>query len=352
MTISSTALAAITLLCYATLTSSLQAPLVPGNKVLLIGPGFLQLNIAKHCLQAGLEPIVVAPQKRLDTAASYINDPSGSILKKASIGIPDEKNTIHGVVFCSEEGVLGPELVSTVLEWKDAYVNDSVTRCIACAPISKRINKDKKMGWVPIFNNDAKEEATWIAFVDSFQKNKIGGGDAGTLVRYGGLYGGSVDGPDELQTLGLDESIYKMSYENYRDLKERAFDRFRLGAQVMKGDMVNPIPAKQKTIEERAINKESEREAFRVLNGYPEQDRTNRHTLAAAVVQSLMRDPSEALGKEFTVLSKARQQLPVTEDWDSMFASPGAAEWPDPYDFVMPEGGEDQMADLKEGEKK
>ena len=160
----------------------------------------------------------------------------------------------------------------------------------------------------------------------------------GTLVRFGSLLGGSVDGADELKALGLDECVYKMTFENYRDLKERSFDRYRIGAQILAGDAVNPKPPNQEKMEKEAIKSGEQLEAFRAVGGYPEIDRSNRHIVAQAVVQALMR-PANSLPKEFSVLSKCESNLPTSEEWKNMFDNPGAASWPDPFTFDPSEYG-------------
>ena len=127
-----------------------------------------------------------------------------------------------------------------------------------------------------------------------------------------------------------------MSLENYRDLKERSFDRYRLGAQILEGDAINVKPPNQESLEKEAIGNGEQLEAFRAVGGYPEQDRSNRHTVAQAVVQALMRptdESKESVPKEFTVLSKCVSNLPTTQDFDEMFSNPGAAAWPDPFVF-------------------
>lgn len=123
-----------------------------------------------------------------------------------------------------------------------------------------------------------------------------------------------------------------MSLENYRDLKERSFDRYRTGAQILRGDAINAQPPNQEKMEKEAIKKGEFLEAFRAANGYPEIDRTNRHTIAQAVVQALMK-PVDAVPKEFTVLSKCDARLPTEDEWDAMFSNPGPASWPDPFAF-------------------
>ena len=123
-----------------------------------------------------------------------------------------------------------------------------------------------------------------------------------------------------------------MSLENYRDLKERSFDRYRIGAQVLTGDSINVRPPNQDKMEKEAIKKGEYLEAFRAAGGYPEVDRTNRHTVAQAVVQALMR-PVDGTPKEFSILSKCVSTLPTAEDWDGMFSNPGPASWPDPFSF-------------------
>ena len=54
--------------------TSLYSNLSPGDAVLLVGPGFLQLNIAKAAKAAGLRPVIVAPQKKIDNFAQFVND--------------------------------------------------------------------------------------------------------------------------------------------------------------------------------------------------------------------------------------------------------------------------------------
>ena len=130
-----------------------------------------------------------------------------------------------------------------------------------------------------------------------------------------------------------------MTLEQYRDMRERAFDRYKLAAQVLAGDAVNPKPNDQESKEKEALAKlpGNVREMFTILDNYPEIDRTNRHTLASALVQILQKPADEELagicGRECTILSKASSDLPTPEEWDTIFASPAAAEWPDPYKF-------------------
>jgi hypothetical protein len=298
----------------------------------------LQLNIAKQCKEVGIEPVIVAPQAKLDKFAQYVNDKE--IMASSSIGIPDEEKTIHGVVFCSEEAVFGPDLIDTVLEWEGCFATDDnkPLRAVACAPISAPVNKDKSMGWMPVFNADNKERAVWEAFVQRWQKHPISSSDVGTLIHFGSLLGGSTDGIEDLQKFGLDEQVYKMSLENYRDLRERSFDRFRLGAQILEGDTINIKPPKQEKLEKESIQKSEDLEVFRISGGYPEQDRANRHTVAQAVVQALLR-PNKggttgvekgAVPKQFTVLSRSVQAFPSEQEWDDLFENPGPAEWPLP----------------------
>ena len=48
--------------------------LKPGDAVFLVGPGLLQLNIAKAAKAAGLRPVIVAPQKSIEAFSNYVND--------------------------------------------------------------------------------------------------------------------------------------------------------------------------------------------------------------------------------------------------------------------------------------
>jgi hypothetical protein len=126
-----------------------------------------------------------------------------------------------------------------------------------------------------------------------------------------------------------------MSLEQYRDLRERSFDRYRLGAQVLPGNSLNNRPPNQDKMEKEAFEKMGGeiKEAFNILGGYPEIDRANRHTVSAAIIQSLMSPRGDPVPKECTILSKATSELPSPEEWREMFTNPGPASWPDPFKF-------------------
>ena len=125
-----------------------------------------------------------------------------------------------------------------------------------------------------------------------------------------------------------------MTLEQYRDMRERAFDRYKLSAQVLQGNTINERPSDQDSKEKDALSKYpgNVREMFPILGDYPEIDRTNRHTLASGLVRALMQ-PTSVSGKEVTILSKASSELPTEEDWMEMFQNPGPAVWPDPFQF-------------------
>lgn len=125
-----------------------------------------------------------------------------------------------------------------------------------------------------------------------------------------------------------------MSLEQYRDMRERAFDRFKLGGQVLQGNQINIKPSNQESMEKIALQKFSNeiREAFSIVGDYPEMDRTNRHTVASGIVQALQVSAKDC-PMEMTILSKARSELPSPQEWKDMFTNPQAADWPDPYLF-------------------
>jgi len=331
------------------------------KKVALVGPGLLQLVIAKACMAKGIEPLLICPTKNMESFRSLIvsgknvnsDKDAEYIMDKALFGFPEESDPvgfgwregIDAVIFCAEEGVIGADVLDIVMSW-DGYGSDrSVAqegpkKAILCAPLTNKVTKEKSMGWIPIFNNDKNEAKIWTDFIKAWFNNpfvnRAKGSCQATTIRFGSLLGGGVDGPSQLETLGLNERAYKMSLEQYRDLRERSFDRYRLGVQVLLGDDINPKPKVQEQLEKKM--KGEEREAFVISGEYPQSDRTNRHTLAQAVVQTLVR-PAEgdgAVPKEFTVLSKSISGLPSQEEWDEVFKNPGPASWPDPADFVMP----------------
>lgn len=128
-----------------------------------------------------------------------------------------------------------------------------------------------------------------------------------------------------------------MSLEQYRDLRERSFDRYKLSPQVLLGNAINPKPPNQEKMEKEALKKYPGeiQEAFKILGAYPEIDRANRHSVAAAVTASIMKPVEEGIvPKEMTILSKATSELPNDEEWGEMFKNPGTADWPDPFLFV------------------
>ncbi|GMH74398.1 hypothetical protein TrRE_jg5660, partial [Triparma retinervis] len=300
-----------------------------------------------HLEDAGYSTVLIAPQKTLDSYTKLVS-PSSSILKTALIGLPDldETNTgtYAGVIFTPEEPLITSGAVENILKW-EGFKPDFLS--VTCAPISEFVNKEKKGNWIPVFNNDAKEEKMWsdlIVGVRSLTYSSFSPSASGCLLRYGSLLGGGTDGPDFLKTLGLEDDAYKMSLEQYRDLRERAFDRYRLGGQVLRGDSVNRKPPLQEEREKGSGMKGEEMEAYRASGGYPEQDRTNRHTLASAVVHAVRRGVKEGemsvgkegrVGRECTVLSKCVQELPTEEEWGKMFDEEKEAEWPDPREFVF-----------------
>jgi threonine dehydrogenase-like Zn-dependent dehydrogenase len=159
------------------LNAAASAQLNKGDAVLLIGPGFLQLNVAKAAKAAGLNPIIVAPQAKIDSFVKYVND--DEIINNAIIGIPDPGEPFYGeiggVVYCAEDAILPDSIIGTVLDWKDrdVYTPDGIKRAVACTPIGGKINKEKSMGWVPIFNNDKKEKQVWDKFTATFKSHPV-----------------------------------------------------------------------------------------------------------------------------------------------------------------------------------
>lgn len=289
---------------------------------------------AQPLAKPALDPVVVTQMVRETLAASVGSDDGDPYFGE-----------LKGVVFCAEEAVLPAEFVTRVLDFEDggksAFADGYPARAICCLPVSNKVVKEKAANWIPIFNNDRKKEEMWKKFETTY-KNHPSFTDAGgnaSILRFGSLLGGSFDGPPNLKDYGLDEGMYKMSLEQYRDMRERAFDRYKLSAQVLAGDSINPKPNDQESKEKDALSKlpGSVREMFTILGEYPEIDRSNRHTVASALVQLLMRPADESVAgpcaKECTVLSKAASELPTPEEWIGMFENPSTAAWPDPYKF-------------------
>ena len=226
-----------------TSTTSLSATdrLEEGDPVLLVGPGFLQLVLAKHLARAGLKPIVVASQSQLDSFFKNLlktgdaeehmgdEDPEGihqQIRADSTIGMPEVGDPyfgeLKGVVFCAEEAVLPAEFVTRVLDFSDqgqsAWADGYPARSICCLPVSNKVVKEKAANWIPIFNNDRKKEDMWSKFEATYKKHPSfsqGGGNA-SIVRIGSLLGGSYDGPPDLKDYGIDEGMYKVRHTAVR----------------------------------------------------------------------------------------------------------------------------------------
>lgn len=119
-------------------------------------------------------------------------------------------------------------------------------------------------------------------------------------------------------------------------MRERAFDRYKLGVQLLEGDAINPQPPNQEKMEKEGIQDGEAREIFRIVGAYPEIDRVNRHVVAQTILQVLQRDN---VPDEFTVLSKGLSQFPSKKEWDELFDKMEPAKWPDPYAFEPSEYG-------------
>ena len=206
-----------------------------GDPVLLVGPGFQQLVLAKHLARAGIKPIVVASQKQLDNFfKNFIKtgdheDHNGDediegihkqIRDDSTIGMPEVGDPyfgeLKGVVFCAEEAVLPPEFITRVLDFYDqgqsAFADGFPARTVCCLPVSNKVSNEKTANWIPIFNMDRQKDDNWQKLEKAFKAHdswKQNGGNA-SIVRFGSLLGGSTDGPPMLRDYGLDEGVYKV----------------------------------------------------------------------------------------------------------------------------------------------
>jgi hypothetical protein len=204
-----------------TSSSSLNAAnkLEPGDPVMLVGPGFLQLVLAKHCKMAGLRPIVVAPQKKLDSFFENLLI-DNEIEADSTIGMPEEGDPyfgeLKGVVFCAEDAILPSDFVSRVLDFTDKgkspFADGAPSRVVCCLPIDNKIQKEKSNSWIPIFNNDRTIEQNWKNFYEKFSSHPCYAKEdgVGSILRHGSLFGGSYDGPEFLRRYGLEEGMYKV----------------------------------------------------------------------------------------------------------------------------------------------
>ena len=187
------------------------AALSPGDQVLLVGPGFLQLVLAKTCKAAGLTPIIVTPTAKMEAFQSLVKDDSIMM----TIGMPEEGEetfgTLAAVVFCAEDAVLPAGIVDRVLSYpSEAFVPGGLQKIVCCVPMSNKIQSEKSMGWMPIFNNDNKNDKMWDDFLKAYQQHPLSKTANASLVRFGSLLGGSVDGPECLREVGIDEKMYKV----------------------------------------------------------------------------------------------------------------------------------------------
>lgn len=192
---------------------------------MLVGPGFLQLVLAKHLKRAGLKPIIVAPQKKLDSFfANLVLD--NDLKEDATIGLPETGDPyfgeLKGVVFCAEDAILPSEFVTRVLDFthegKSVWADGAPARAICALPVSDKVQKEKSNSWIPIFNNDRTIEQTWRNFEEKFKGHAVfkSEGGVGSIIRFGSLFGGSSDGPPFLkeENLALEEGMYKVRIGN------------------------------------------------------------------------------------------------------------------------------------------
>jgi hypothetical protein len=198
------------------------AKLEVGDTVMLVGPGFLQLVIAKHAKAAGLKPIVVAAQTKLDSFFSNIclDD---QIQRDSTIGMPETGDPyfgeIKGVVFCAEDAILPSEFVSRVLDFthdeKSPFANGAPARVVCCLPVDGKVKQEKAASWIPIFNNDKSISQNWKNFNEKYSSHPVykSDGGVGSIIRFGSAFGGSIDGPSYLRDmdLALEECMYKVS---------------------------------------------------------------------------------------------------------------------------------------------
>jgi hypothetical protein len=192
-----------------------------GDPVMLIGPGFFQLVLAKHMKAAGLKPIVVAPQKKLDSFFENLCIDK-ELQKDSTIGMPETGDPyfgeIKGAVFCAEDAILPAEFVSRVLDFthegRSAFADGTPARVVCCLPVDGKVQKEKSNAWIPIFNNDRTIEQTWKNFYQKFTEHAVykSEGGVGSILRFGSLFGGSYDGPEFLrsQDLALEDGMYKV----------------------------------------------------------------------------------------------------------------------------------------------
>lgn len=102
-----------------------------GKTILLVGPSFLQLNIAKLLHEKGHFPMIVAPQVQLDNFKKYLYNNTVPEDERPlcnddqlTIGLPDlplepellgGNNVIDGVIFTAEEALITPAALKAVL---------------------------------------------------------------------------------------------------------------------------------------------------------------------------------------------------------------------------------------------
>lgn len=103
------------------------------EKVLLIGPGLLQLVVAKALKARGTDVLLVCPNDKKERFTEYIQngldeeaDEAGAeIMSKALFGLPEESDPvgfgwregITAVVFCAEDPVIGQGVIDTVMRY-------------------------------------------------------------------------------------------------------------------------------------------------------------------------------------------------------------------------------------------
>lgn len=108
-------------------TAAMEMP----EKVLLIGPGLLQLVVAKALKARGTDVLLVCPNDKKERFTDYIQngldedaDEAGAeIMAKALFGLPEESDPegfgwregVTAVVICAEDPVIGQGVIDTVM---------------------------------------------------------------------------------------------------------------------------------------------------------------------------------------------------------------------------------------------
>lgn len=277
----------------------------------MVGGSWTQLLIAKYLKRAGFNPVLVSSRKEF--IGRYLLD--DELLEGALPGLP--MTGAEAVIFSAEEPLFTETVVDEVFD-KGIWSGEGGVplRAFLIAPASATIALPTGP-FAFLQGEQAKKLPAWQSTVRAFRANRKAAAAGAQVVRFGELFGGGNDSlAVDCSDIGLHPDIYKMTLEQFRELQDRSFDRLRLGANLLRGDAIR-VPSPEELAQEQALSDEEKQER-KDKEGYPEIDRTCRHTLVDGLL-AMLRRPAANLA-ECTVLSARGDRLPDDAAWSQLIS--------------------------------